>query len=184
MPSFNLSNVDDANFNGSTVETINLNGSEIWQKELGQYFTTSNRHKSVRGDKMAPDHDQYGYCPTHPTLSLYDRSAGYGGGTCSPASVNGYTISGIWDWDVYNGGTCAGGGIHFWLEGNNVPAPGHTLIIDGVSFSFASAGNYHAIGNGWGRSNDKAGGLYMTAWHWHGQGKGLMRGGSSTVVII
>lgn len=183
MPSFNLSNVDDANFNGSTVETINLNGSEIWQKVLGQNFTLSNRTTSMSGDKLSPDFTAWGFFATHPTLSIIEYSQPNTNGSISPGYVNGYRIGGIWD---YTGAlaNCVGGGLHFFLEGNNVPAPGTHLIVEGQSFSFASAGNYDRWGSGWGRSNTYAGSTYMTGWHWHGQGKGLLRGGTSAVTII
>ena len=181
--SINFSSVDAANFNGSTVETINLNGSEIWQKVVGQQFTLSNRSMSLVDDKMSPDFTAWGFFATHPTLSIIDYGFPNTNGSISPATVNGYQIGGLWDY-TGAGANCSGGGLHFFLQGNNVPAPGTTLIVEGQSFSFASAGNYERWGPGWGRSNDYAAGTYMTGWHWHGQGHGLLRGSTSAVTII
>ena len=179
--SLNLDNADNVTFNGSVVDKINLNGTQIWYS--GVPFTTTNFHDQVRDDKMMHDHDSWGFTAGHPALSLIEH---IGRGYIGPEYFDGFRIMSCYTTTGTNPNSCSTGGVTIEFYGTTEPS-WTSITIEGQKFTKASAGFYHHF-NGTSRSYVKAyhgtsSEVSATGYHWHGQGTGLFRGATSSVVI-
>tara|TARA_R110000737_G_scaffold57498_2_gene82871 strand:+ start:2032 stop:2586 length:555 start_codon:yes stop_codon:yes gene_type:complete len=180
--SLDLENAANVTFNGSPVDRINLNGTQIWYS--GIPFTTTNYHEQVRDDKLQHDHDSWGFTAMHPALSLvdhYNNLRGY----ISPENYDGFRIGSCYTTTGTNT-ICTTGG--FTIEFYGTIEPLFTSItVEGQKFMKSDAGYFHHWGQSQ-RSYIKAAAgtsseIWATGYHWHGQGTGLFRGATSTVVI-
>jgi hypothetical protein len=181
--SINLGNVNATNFNGSNVERINLNGSQIWLKDLGSQHYTTNRSQSLRNDKLSPDYDVYGFFAADPGVSIIDHNAARG--AINPGYYKGVRMMACYTTPSL-GNACTTGGVTIMFYGTT-HVPFTTVTIEGQVFTRASAGYYHR----WGPSNQTphthqpyAGNINSISYHWHGQGRNLFRGASSSVVFL